>query len=91
MKKVLCALFFSTVANIFSHIQDIAVIVMKFGGTSVESAEAIRRLTGIVSRDHRKKLIVLVSACSGVTNQLLSSTAIPHNYFRILFRSSPTS
>lgn len=47
------------------------MIVMKFGGTSVESAEAIRRLTGIVSRDHRKKLIVLVSACSGVTNQLL--------------------
>ena len=47
------------------------MLVMKFGGTSVENAEAICRLTGIVIRDRKKKVIVLVSACAGVTNQLL--------------------
>ena len=47
------------------------MIVMKFGGTSVENAEAICRLTGIVTRDRKRKVIVLVSACAGATNQLL--------------------
>jgi aspartate kinase len=52
------------------------VIVMKFGGTSVENAEAIRRLTEIVRKELGRKPIVLVSACSGVTNQLLKIGAL---------------
>jgi aspartate kinase len=52
------------------------VIVMKFGGTSVENAEAIRRLTEIVRKEIERKPLVLVSACSGVTNQLLKIGAL---------------
>src|SRR5580692_11190209 len=47
------------------------MIVMKFGGTSVESAEAIQRVTGIVkSRLHRRPIVV-VSAMGKTTNRLL--------------------
>jgi aspartate kinase len=48
------------------------VIVLKFGGTSVGDAEAIKRLAGIVASRKRKKAIVVVSAMSGVTNALLA-------------------
>jgi aspartate kinase len=44
---------------------------MKFGGTSVEDATAIRRLIEIVKRELPKQIIVVVSACSGVTNELI--------------------
>lgn len=44
---------------------------MKFGGTSVEDAAAIRRLIEIVKRELPKQIIVVVSACSGVTNELI--------------------
>lgn len=44
---------------------------MKFGGTSVEDAEAIERVTEIVRKEEDRKPIVVVSACAGVTNQLL--------------------
>jgi aspartate kinase len=49
------------------------MIVMKFGGTSVESAAALERVTGIVkSRLHRKPVVV-VSAMGKTTNRLLQS------------------
>ncbi len=44
---------------------------MKFGGTSVEDSDAIRRLIDIVKSECPRKPIVFVSACAGVTNQLL--------------------
>lgn len=44
---------------------------MKFGGTSVEDAPAIRRLIEIVKRELPKKILIVVSACSGVTNELI--------------------
>lgn len=44
---------------------------MKFGGTSVEDATAIRRLIEIVKRELPKQILVVVSACSGVTNELI--------------------
>ena len=44
---------------------------MKFGGTSVENSDAIRRLIEIVGTEIPRKPIVFVSACAGVTNQLL--------------------
>ena len=47
------------------------MIVMKFGGTSVESAEAIRRVTGIVKSRLDRKPIVVVSAMGKTTNRLL--------------------
>lgn len=46
---------------------------MKFGGTSVEDARAIKNLTEIVKREIPRKPVVVVSACSGITNQLLAT------------------
>lgn len=51
------------------------MIVMKFGGTSVESEEAIRRVTGIVGRVEARRPIVVVSAMGKTTNKLLQSAA----------------
>jgi len=47
------------------------MIVMKFGGTSVESAEAISRVTGIVKSRLLRKPVVVVSAMGKTTNRLL--------------------
>ncbi len=47
------------------------MIIMKFGGTSVEDSDAIRRVIEIVKSEIPRKPIVFVSACAGVTNQLL--------------------
>ncbi|HMD47986.1 MAG TPA: aspartate kinase, partial [Bryobacteraceae bacterium] len=47
------------------------MIVMKFGGTSVESAEAIERVTGIVKARLNRKPVVVVSAMGKTTNRLL--------------------
>jgi aspartate kinase len=44
---------------------------MKFGGTSVEDARAIRRIGAIVKLELRRQPVVVVSACAGVTNQLI--------------------
>ncbi|HSV42641.1 MAG TPA: aspartate kinase, partial [Methanomassiliicoccales archaeon] len=47
--------------------------VMKFGGTSVGSLEAMERTAGIIMRDPSMKAVV-VSAMSGVTNTLIALT-----------------
>lgn len=47
------------------------MIVMKFGGTSVESAAAIERLAGIVRSRIAEQPIVVVSAMGKTTNRLL--------------------
>lgn len=52
------------------------MIVMKFGGTSVEDANAIRNITEIVKREISRKPIVVVSACAGITNQLLHTATL---------------
>ena len=49
------------------------VVVMKFGGTSVEDAAAIRRLIGIVQSRRNAQKVVVVSALAKVTDQLLES------------------
>ena len=53
------------------------IVVMKFGGTSVEDADAIRRTTAIVAGRRRKGLspIVVVSAMARVTDTLLAAAA----------------
>ena len=48
------------------------MIIMKFGGTSVQNAEAIRRVIGIVRGRMAEKPLVVVSALSKVTRQLCS-------------------
>jgi aspartate kinase len=56
------------------------IVVMKFGGTSVEDATAIARTIGIVIGRQRKGLtpVVVVSAMSKVTDALLASAAAAH-------------
>jgi len=52
------------------------MIVMKFGGTSVEDAPSIRRVTDIVRKDVHRSPVVVVSAMAGVTNELLRIAAL---------------
>lgn len=47
------------------------ITVMKFGGTSVGSAEALKRVANIIANKEGEKVVV-VSAMSGVTNYLVS-------------------
>jgi aspartate kinase len=47
------------------------MIVMKFGGTSVESEEAVARVTSIVKAQVQRRPIVVVSAMGKTTNKLL--------------------
>jgi len=49
------------------------VVVMKFGGTSVEDAAAIRRVIGIVQGRPGAQVAVVVSALARVTDQLLEA------------------
>jgi aspartate kinase len=51
------------------------MIVMKFGGSSVESAEAIRRVAGIVRARLERRPVVVVSAMGKTTNKLLAIAA----------------
>lgn len=55
----------------FDRIDDL--VVMKFGGTSVEDAAAIRRLIGIVQSRRNPHAVVVVSALAKVTDQLLEA------------------
>jgi aspartate kinase len=48
------------------------VIVVKFGGTSVGSADAIRRATDVVASRAGRSPVVVVSAVSGTTTELLA-------------------
>jgi len=48
------------------------MIVMKFGGTSVEDAKAIERVISIVKQRRAQKPVVVVSAMARVTDQLLA-------------------
>lgn len=52
------------------------MIVMKFGGTSVESAEAINRVANIVGRYLPQRPVVVVSAMGKTTNELLEIGAM---------------
>jgi aspartate kinase len=49
------------------------MIVMKFGGTSVESASAIERVAGIVRSRMERRPLVVVSAMGKTTNRLLAA------------------
>src|SRR4051794_29677306 len=47
------------------------MIVMKFGGSSVESESAISRVARIVQRFEERRPVVIVSAMGKTTNKLL--------------------
>ena len=51
------------------------MIVMKFGGSSVESAAAIERVAGIVKARRDRRPVVVVSAMGKTTNKLLAIAA----------------
>lgn len=51
------------------------MIVVKFGGTSVGDAAAIRRTAAIVAERRARQPVVVVSALSGTTNRLLEIAA----------------
>ena len=51
------------------------MIVMKFGGTSVESSEAIGRVAEIVRARFARQPVVVVSAMGRTTNKLFSIAA----------------
>ena len=53
--------------------RDDNVVVMKFGGTSVEDAAAIRRLISIVQSRRDAQPVIVVSALARVTDQLLEA------------------
>ena len=49
------------------------IVVMKFGGTSVANLSKIRNVAKIVKENSQiNKIVVVLSAMSGVTNQLQS-------------------
>jgi len=52
------------------------MIVSKFGGTSVESAEAMARCLNIVGQNAARQPLVVLSACAGVTNTLVGLARI---------------
>ncbi len=55
------------------------MIVMKFGGTSVESAAAIARVAAIVKAREDRRPVVVVSAMGKTTNKLLAIAAAAIN------------
>src|SRR5260370_36904443 len=49
--------------------------IMKFGGTSVEDADAFRKVAVIVKSHLAVRPVIVVSAVAGFTNALLASAA----------------
>ena len=73
--------------------------VYKFGGTSVGTAEAIRRVASIVTSFEDGRLVVVLSAMGGVTDKLLracqmagdgDTVALEHELKSILTRHIKT-
>ena len=58
-------------------------VVLKFGGTSVGSTERIKKICKIIAsyKHKRKRVIVISSAMSGVTNDLINKSKLMSNNF----------
>jgi len=52
------------------------IIVMKFGGTSLEDSEAVGRVGQIIRNQNGFSSVVVVSAMSGATDALIASVRI---------------
>ena len=62
--------------------------VLKFGGTSLGSVDRIKHAAKIIKKesDLGNKVIVVVSAMSGKTNELISlSKSVSNNFNKIFF------
>ena len=59
-----------------------ALIVQKYGGTSVGDIERIKRVAERIkaARDEGNQLVVVVSARSGVTNELIARAKAIHEH-----------
>ncbi|MBS1639686.1 MAG: bifunctional aspartate kinase/homoserine dehydrogenase I [Bacteroidetes bacterium] len=53
--------------------------VLKFGGSSVANAQNIQKVAGILQNSSYKKMVVVVSALGGVTDQLLQAGYLAAN------------
>lgn len=64
------------------------MLVVKFGGTSVENAPAIRKVKDIIQSKKEQPLVVILSAFGGTTDTLLECGMVAsvgnHNYKEIL-------
>src|SRR5207247_8093156 len=58
--------------DLFTGQQVNAMIVMKFGGTSLQGAPQIRQVGSIIKRFARSRPVVVVSAMAGVTDDLIA-------------------
>ena len=58
-------------------------LVLKFGGTSVGSIDKIKKVASIIKKRHAEgnEIIVIVSAMSGVTNELKNKSNSISNHF----------
>ena len=58
-------------------------VVLKFGGTSVGSIDRIKKVCKIISSYKKKKnkVVVISSAMSGVTNELVNKSKLISNNF----------
>ncbi len=52
------------------------MIVVKFGGTSVADSSAIKKVTNTVISQKNHKQLVVLSACSGITNKLIECSEL---------------
>ena len=59
------------------------IVVLKFGGTSVGTIKKIKRVADIIVKHKKKnyKVIVITSAMSGVTNELIKKSFEISNNF----------
>ena len=60
-------------------------IVLKFGGTSIGSIERIKKIASIIKKRHNEgnEIIVVVSAMSGVTNDLMKKSSLVSKNFDV--------
>jgi len=58
-------------------------VVLKFGGTSVGSTERIKKICKIIAsyKHKRNRVVVISSAMSGVTNDLINKSKLMSNNF----------
>src|SRR3989344_8026240 len=54
------------------------MLILKFGGTSVASAQRIETICNIIEEKLEQKPVVVVSALTGVTDLLLNLSLTPH-------------
>ena len=68
-------------------------VVLKFGGTSVGSIDRIKKVCRIIASYKKKKnkVVVISSAMSGVTNDLINKSKLISNNFANFFNSINTS